>query len=91
MRTGGIRRGLRCTTWMGGWLNCEEPYSAGGFNYETEHFCELVREGRRESPVIPHAMSVEMARLLEEARRELGVRFGGGVRWELELVLLRRL
>jgi scyllo-inositol 2-dehydrogenase (NADP+) len=58
-------------------VELHEPYVAGGFNYETEHFCELVREGRRESPVIPHAMSVGMARLLEEARRELGVRFAG--------------
>jgi scyllo-inositol 2-dehydrogenase (NADP+) len=58
-------------------VELHEPYVAGGFNYETEHFCGLVREGRRESPVIPHAMSVGMARLLEEARRELGVRFAG--------------
>jgi scyllo-inositol 2-dehydrogenase (NADP+) len=54
-----------------------EPYSAGGFNYETEHFCELVREGQRESPVITHGLSLGMARLLEEARRALGVRFPG--------------
>jgi scyllo-inositol 2-dehydrogenase (NADP+) len=58
-------------------VELDEPYTASGFNYETEHFCELVREGRRESAVIPHAMSVGMARLLEEARRELGVRFAG--------------
>jgi predicted dehydrogenase len=58
-------------------VELDEPYAAGGFNYETEHFCELVREGRRESAVIPHAMSVGMARLLEEARRALGVRFPG--------------
>jgi scyllo-inositol 2-dehydrogenase (NADP+) len=58
-------------------IELDEPYTAGGFNYETEHFCGLVREGRRESSVIPHEMSVGMARLLEEARRELGVRFAG--------------
>jgi scyllo-inositol 2-dehydrogenase (NADP+) len=58
-------------------VELDEPYTAGGFNYETEHFCGLVREGRRESSVIPHEMSVGMARLLEEARRELGVRFAG--------------
>ena len=58
-------------------VELHEPYTAGGFNYETEHFCELVREGRRESAVIPHAMSIGMARLLEEARRELGMRFAG--------------
>jgi hypothetical protein len=54
-----------------------EPFVAGGFNYETAHFCELLRQGVRESPVIPHALSLGMARLLEAARIELGVRFPG--------------
>lgn len=58
-------------------VELDEPYSAGGFNYETEHFCELVRAGLRESPVISHEMSIGMARLLEEARRALGVSFPG--------------
>lgn len=56
-----------------------EPYIAGGFNYETAHFCELVRSGDLESPVITHALSLDMARLLEEARITLGVRFHGEV------------
>jgi scyllo-inositol 2-dehydrogenase (NADP+) len=55
----------------------DEPYTHGGFNYETEHFCELIRQGKRESPVIPHELSLGMARLLEEARNGLGVRFPG--------------
>jgi predicted dehydrogenase len=58
-------------------VELDEPYVAGGFNYETVHFCELVRVGRRESPVIPHALSLDMARMLEAARVELGVRFPG--------------
>ena len=58
-------------------VELEEPYTAGGFNYETEHFCGLIREQRRDSPVISHELSIGMARLLEEARRELGVRFIG--------------
>jgi predicted dehydrogenase len=53
----------------------DEPYIAGGFNYETAHFCQLVREGRRESPEITHALSLGMARLLEAARAEIGVHF----------------
>jgi scyllo-inositol 2-dehydrogenase (NADP+) len=56
-------------------VELEEPYAAGGFNYETDHFCHLVREGRRESSVIPHELSIGMAQLLEEARRALGVKF----------------
>lgn len=56
-------------------IELEEPFSHGGFNYETEHFCNLIREGKIESPEITHALSLEMARLLETARRALGVRF----------------
>jgi predicted dehydrogenase len=56
-------------------VKLDEPYTAGGFNYETDHFCQLLREGLRESPVIPHALSLGMARLLESARTALGVRF----------------
>ncbi len=58
-------------------VELDEPYTAGGFNYETAHFCQLLREGKRESPVIPHALSLSMARLLEVARTALGVRFPG--------------
>jgi scyllo-inositol 2-dehydrogenase (NADP+) len=58
-------------------VTLDEPFIHGGFNYETEHFCELIREGKRESPEITHALSLGMARLLEEARTSLGVRFPG--------------
>ena len=58
-------------------VELDEPFAAGGFNYETEHFCGLVRAGLRESPVIPYAMSLVMARMLEEARAKLGVCFPG--------------
>jgi hypothetical protein len=54
-----------------------EPFIAGGFNYETAHFCDLMRHGRRESPEISHALSLAMAHLLEAARSALGVRFPG--------------
>jgi len=58
-------------------VELDEPFEAGGFNYETAHFCQLIREGRRESPVIPHVLVLGMARLLEAARTALGVRFPG--------------
>jgi len=56
-------------------VELDEPFIAGGFNYETAHFCELIRQGVSESPIITHAMSLSMARMLEAARTELGVRF----------------
>lgn len=56
-------------------VELDEPYTAGGFNYETDHFCGLLRGGLRESTVITHELSIGMAQLLEEARKALGVRF----------------
>jgi predicted dehydrogenase len=58
-------------------VELHEPFIAGGFNYETAHFCQLLRSGLRESPEIPHSLSLSMARLLESARITLGVRFPG--------------
>ncbi|HEY6491259.1 MAG TPA: Gfo/Idh/MocA family oxidoreductase [Terracidiphilus sp.] len=58
-------------------VELDEPYESSGFNYETEHFCELVRQGRGESPAICHALSMGMARLLEDARTALDVHFPG--------------
>lgn len=58
-------------------VELHETYVAGGFNYETAHFCDLIRAGHRESPVIPYELSLGMARLLETARTALGVRFPG--------------
>ena len=58
-------------------VQLHEPITAGGFNYETTHFCELIRNSLRESPEIPHSLSIAMARLLEQARTALGVRFPG--------------
>ena len=56
-------------------VELDAPFQSTGFNYETDHFCELVRGQRRESPVIPHALSLGMARLLEAGRKQIGVRF----------------
>lgn len=58
-------------------VELDEPFQHGGFNYETEHFCDLIRRDLRESPEITHELSLAMARLLESARRELGVKFPG--------------
>ena len=54
-----------------------EPYEHGGFNYETAHFCQLIREGCTESPEISYALTLGMADLLQRARTALGVRFPG--------------
>lgn len=55
----------------------DEPFSHGGFNYETDHFCNLIRNNQRESPEITHSLSLAMAHLLQEARTALGVHYPG--------------
>ncbi|MDR5854706.1 Gfo/Idh/MocA family oxidoreductase [Caballeronia sp. LZ062] len=56
-------------------VELDEPFSGGGLNYETAHFCELLRAGATESPVMPHVMSMRMMAIMDAARRDLGVRF----------------
>ena len=58
-------------------VKLDVPFESTGFNYETDHFCGLIRRGKRESPEITHAMSLGMARILGKARKALGVRFDG--------------
>jgi len=54
-----------------------EPFTAGGFNYETAHFCDLIRRGLTESPIITHELSRGMISLLDKARKQVGLRFEG--------------
>jgi predicted dehydrogenase len=58
-------------------VELDEPFTAGGLNYEIGHFCELVRNGQTESPIIPHELSRGMMGMLDEARRQVGLRFEG--------------
>jgi predicted dehydrogenase len=53
------------------------PFEGGGLNYETAHFCALIRSGARESPLMPHATSLQMIRMADAARAALGLRFPG--------------
>jgi predicted dehydrogenase len=56
-------------------IELDEPFTAGGLNYETEHFCDLIRNGQTESPVITHDLSRQMITMLEEARKQIGLKF----------------
>jgi predicted dehydrogenase len=54
-----------------------EPFTAGGLNYETQHFCELIKQGITESPIISHNLSRQMIDLLDKARAGIGLKFKG--------------
>ena len=54
-------------------VELHEPFQGGGLNYETAHFCDVLRSGRIESPVITHDMSMKMIDIVDAARAELGL------------------
>jgi len=58
-------------------IELDEPFQGGGLNYETAHFCELIRAGQVESPVMPHSKSLQMIAMADAARAALGVKFAG--------------
>jgi predicted dehydrogenase len=58
-------------------VEMDVPYTSGGLNYEIQHFCELVREGKTESPIISHDMSRHMIGMLDKARKQIGLKFRG--------------
>ncbi len=53
----------------------DEPFEGGGLNYETAHFCELIRSGALESPIMTHAKSQQMVSMTDAARAALGLKF----------------
>jgi predicted dehydrogenase len=58
-------------------IELDEPFTAGGLNYEIAHFCNLIRSGQTESPIITHELSRQMIAMLEEARKQIGLKFKG--------------
>ena len=56
-------------------VELNEPFEGGGLNYETDHFCELIREGALESPIMTHAKSLRMISMTDAARAALGLKF----------------
>ena len=58
-------------------VELDEPFTAGGLNYETAHFCDLINQGLTESPVITHEISRQMIAMLDNARKIIGLNFKG--------------
>lgn len=56
-------------------VELDEPFDGGGLNYEAAHFCELLRAGALESPVMTHDHSRRMIAMTDAARAALGVRY----------------
>ena len=58
-------------------VELDAPFDGGGLNYETAHFCDLLRVGERESPIMTHDHSRQMIAMTDAARAALGVRYSG--------------
>ncbi|MFD0763615.1 Gfo/Idh/MocA family protein [Mucilaginibacter lutimaris] len=55
----------------------DEPFTAGGLNYEIQHFVDLIKAGKTESPIITHKTSREMIAIIDEARKQIGLKYEG--------------
>lgn len=58
-------------------VELNEPFTAGGLNYEIAHFCDLINTGQTESPIVPHEMSKQMIAMIDEARKQIGLKYIG--------------
>lgn len=56
-------------------VELHEPFEGDGLNYETAHFCEVLRSSALESPIMTHDISMKMIAIIDAARAELGLRF----------------
>jgi predicted dehydrogenase len=55
----------------------DAPFEGDGIRFQVHEVHRCLREGLGESPVVPLAETVEMARTLDEVRRQIGLRYPG--------------
>ena len=51
------------------------PYAGNGFEEQIEPFCACLRDGLRESPLIPHSQTLRIITLTDTIREMIGVRY----------------
>ena len=56
-------------------VELDAPFVGSGLNYETAHFCALIRAGRSQSTMLTHAHSRAMIQIIDAARVRLGLRY----------------
>ena len=54
----------------------EEPVIGQGYGHEIAEVGRCLREGLRESPLVPHAQTLAILRQMDDVRRQVGVTFG---------------
>jgi len=53
----------------------EMPFEGNGFNYEAEHFGQLLEEGKKDSEVMPLEESLSIARTMDQVRESCGFKY----------------
>jgi predicted dehydrogenase len=54
-------------------VTLQEPYQGDGLHYEVAHFCDLLRSGATESPILTHNITRHGLTLLDHARKYLSL------------------
>jgi predicted dehydrogenase len=53
----------------------EDPYSGYGYHYEIAHVNECLHRGLTESPLMTHALSLQLMQLLDAVKSEIGLQY----------------
>ena len=53
----------------------EEPFIGNGFNYEAEHFANLMLKDKKQSPIMPLEESLEIIKTIDSIRQKWGLKY----------------
>ena len=53
----------------------EEPYPSTGLQYEADHVAECIKNGLKQSPIMPHEESIHLAKTMDKLRHIYGIAF----------------
>ncbi len=53
----------------------EMPFQGNGFNYEAEHFGQLLIDNKKESPIMPLSESLEIISILDQIRKKWDLKY----------------
>ena len=67
--------GVRVTLRSGKVINYPFQWGGHGLRFEIEETIECIRNGKIESELMPHSFSLELIKIIDEVRRQIGLRY----------------